>query len=244
MQTYGEIGIKNLRMSSAAHREGYIHQAKKPATFDTLVYIKNGTIRFELSDGTSVCAFEGETVFVPKGSACDIYYMGEKNHSFSFFFETTSGCIAKKITAYTNNPRITELIEEAETEYLERTINNVNYYISYFYKLVYLLQESSEAAKDILNIVPVIRYIDKNYSNSLKVSELAKMAGMSESAFRKAFNIYTGMSPIEYRNSLRIRHAEELMLSGVSMSEAARTVGFNNITFFNRKAKSLQEEEE
>ena len=136
MQTYGEIGIKNLRMASAAHREGYIHQAKKPATFDTLVYIKNGTIRFELSDGTSVCAFEGETVFVPKGSACDIYYMGEKNHSFSFFFETTSGCIAKKITAYTNNPRITELIEEAETEYSERTIINVNYYISYFYYFV------------------------------------------------------------------------------------------------------------
>jgi AraC-like DNA-binding protein len=170
--------------------------------------------------------------------------MGEKNHSFSFFFETISGCIAKKITAYTSNPRIAELIEEAEAEYSARNVINVNYYLSYFYKLIYLLQESSEAAKDILNIVPVIRYIDKNYSNSLKVSELAKMAGMSESAFRKAFNIYTGMSPIEYRNSLRIRHAEELLLSGASISEAARSVGFNNITFFNRKAKSLQEEDE
>ena len=244
MQTYGEIGIKNLRMSSAAHREGYIHQAKKPATFDTLVYIKKGTIRFELSDDTSVCAFEGETVFIPKGAFCDTFYMGEKNHSFSFFFETISGCIAKKITAYTSNPRIAELIDEAEAEYSARNVINVNYYLSYFYKLIYLLQESSEAAKDILNIVPVIRYIDKNYSNSLKVSELAKMAGMSESAFRKAFNIYTGMSPIEYRNSLRIRHAEELLLSGASISEAARSVGFNNITFFNRKAKSLQEEDE
>lgn len=243
METYGEIGIKNLRMSSASFPEGHIYQSKSSVTYDTLVYVKKGTVRFEINNET-VCAFEGETVFIPMGAKNAAYYMGQDNQTFSFFFETQSGCISKKLTAFATNPRITALIMLTENEYIERQIINVNHYISRFYQLIYLLQESSEAAKDFLNIVPVIRYIDKNYKESLKVTELAKMAGMSESAFRKAFNVYTGKSPIEYRNSLRIRHAEELLMAGSSISEAARTVGFNNITFFQRKAKALQEEED
>ena len=57
---------------------------------------------------------------------------------------------------------------------------------------------------------------------------------MSESGFRKLFTEYTGKSPVEYRNHIRLLRAEELILSGASVSEAAEKVGFGSISFYCR----------
>ena len=44
---------------------------------------------------------------------------------------------------------------------------------------------------------------------------------------------YTGKSPIEYRNTVRIAAAKRLIKTGeLTVSEAAYLVGFNNMSFF------------
>ena len=56
---------------------------------------------------------------------------------------------------------------------------------------------------------------------------------MSESNFSKLFKEYTGFSPIEFRNRIRIAEVRKLTDSGeYSISEAAYMVGFNNMSFF------------
>ena len=56
---------------------------------------------------------------------------------------------------------------------------------------------------------------------------------MSESNFRKLFRAYTGRSPIEYRNLIRISEAQKLIEEGeCTATEAAHITGFNNIPFF------------
>ena len=56
---------------------------------------------------------------------------------------------------------------------------------------------------------------------------------MSESNFRKLFKEYTGKSPIEYRNLIRISEVKKMIDSGeFTVSEAAYLVGFNNMSFF------------
>ena len=56
---------------------------------------------------------------------------------------------------------------------------------------------------------------------------------MSESNFRKLFKEYTGVSPIEFRNRIRIAEVQKMTDSGeYRISEAAYATGFNNMSFF------------
>jgi transcriptional regulator GlxA family with amidase domain len=62
---------------------------------------------------------------------------------------------------------------------------------------------------------------------------------MSETAFRRSFREYTGLSPVEYRNKLRMEEADRLIRSGeYSVREAAEAVGCFNGSFFAKTYKS------
>ena len=59
------------------------------------------------------------------------------------------------------------------------------------------------------------------------------MCNMSETNFRKLFKEFTGKTPIEYRNMLRITEVCKMIESGeYTVSEAAYATGFNNMAFF------------
>ena len=85
------------------------------------------------------------------------------------------------------------------------------------------------------DIYCITEYIDKNMGSNLKVADIAELCGMSESYFRRLFNRYAGMSPVEYRNSIRISAAKSMLVENVSsISEIARAVGFDDSFYFSR----------
>jgi len=56
--------------------------------------------------------------------------------------------------------------------------------------------------------------------------------------FRRLFRGYTGSSPIEYRNDLRLSSARAKLQSGeYNVTEAAESCGFSNLSFFIRLYK-------
>jgi len=70
------------------------------------------------------------------------------------------------------------------------------------------------------------------------VSFYAGLCDMSEVNFRRLFREYTGMTPIEYRNHLRLNSARSKLQSGeYNVSEAAGLCGFANLSFFIRLYK-------
>ena len=61
---------------------------------------------------------------------------------------------------------------------------------------------------------------------------------MSEVSFRRSFREYTGLSPIDYRNAIRLSNAKSKLQSGAyNVSEAAYESGFSNLSFFIRLYK-------
>ena len=65
------------------------------------------------------------------------------------------------------------------------------------------------------------------------MSYYAALCNISEPSFRRLFKEYTGQTPIEYRNSIRIANLQRLLSSGeFKINEAAYLVGFNNMSFF------------
>ena len=78
-------------------------------------------------------------------------------------------------------------------------------------------------------------YINKNFDKSIKLSEVAKLANMTESAFSRFFKTRTGISFVDCVNDTRIGHASRLLIDTTqSVAEIAYHCGFNNISNFNR----------
>ena len=84
---------------------------------------------------------------------------------------------------------------------------------------------------------PVIERIHLEYSSpELRVSELARMIGVSERSLSKTFTEVYGCSPKRYLTELRIKRAKELLAANSSreypISEVAKQVGFSDVYHF------------
>lgn len=67
---------------------------------------------------------------------------------------------------------------------------------------------------------------------------LCTLCGMSKVNFRQLFHKYTGKSPIQHRNDIRLENARIMLQSGqYNVSEAAEAYGFSSLSFFIRLYK-------
>jgi len=97
------------------------------------------------------------------------------------------------------------------------------------------------AADSRLNQVSrAIAEIKLRYRDQLRISEIASVAGMSESSLHEHFRSVTRLSPLEYQKQLRLQEARRLMLfEGASAGTAGFTVGYESPSQFSREYRRL-----
>lgn len=84
-------------------------------------------------------------------------------------------------------------------------------------------------------IAKVCDYIEKNYENQMKLSEVAEMVNMSESAFSHFFKKKTRCTFIDYVINLRVAKACQMLSETThSIAEICFLCGFNNLSNFIR----------
>ena len=89
-------------------------------------------------------------------------------------------------------------------------------------------------------IAAALDYVNKNYDKQMKAAELADICSMSETHFRRIFESYIKMSPMDYVNLIRIQKACELMKkSNDSMDTIAVKCGFTTTSTFNRNFRKF-----
>jgi len=82
--------------------------------------------------------------------------------------------------------------------------------------------------------------IQENYQKNFSIEELTQYSGLSPSYFRRLFKKATGLTPLQYQNYIKINKAKDLLLSGeCNVSEAAFSVGFDNVHYFSRIFKKI-----
>lgn len=87
-------------------------------------------------------------------------------------------------------------------------------------------------------IKAAIEHLRSEFSEPLRVADIASAAGMSTSSFHEHFKRVTGLTPLQYQKQLRLRHARHLLLSErVDAAEAGFTVGYSDASHFNRDYK-------
>ena len=99
------------------------------------------------------------------------------------------------------------------------------------------LPEKENASADIF---PAIDYIKKNYASRIHVIDLAHSCGMSESYFRKVFERYMNMKPMDYVNFVRIQKGCILLRkTGLTVALVSDKIGYESISTFIRNFKRI-----
>ena len=85
-----------------------------------------------------------------------------------------------------------------------------------------------------------IDWLKGNFTNPLRIDDLAKTANMSTSTFHHHFRALTAMSPLQYQKWLRLNEARRLMLTErLDATNAAFQVGYESPSQFSREYSRL-----
>ena len=103
-------------------------------------------------------------------------------------------------------------------------------------QIVHLYQKNhadTEMDRRLSPIKNVLSHISENYTDTISLNELAKIAGMNPKYFCRYFRSMTGRTPIDYLNYYRIECAcEMLSTKDISIKETTISCGFNDESYF------------
>lgn len=86
----------------------------------------------------------------------------------------------------------------------------------------------------------VLSYIDRHYREPIEVTQLARLAGMSESTLLRMFKRVMGRSPIDHVIRVRVSKAADLLAAGdARVTEAAFECGFSDSNYFSRQFRKV-----
>lgn len=102
------------------------------------------------------------------------------------------------------------------------------------------LRQIASAGSRSNQLARAIEWLKTNYSQQLKIEELAGMANMSSSSFHNHFRSMTSLSPLQYQKHLRLQEARRLMLAeDLDATRAAFKVGYESSSQFSREYSRL-----
>jgi AraC-like DNA-binding protein len=92
------------------------------------------------------------------------------------------------------------------------------------------------AESSVHRVAKAISWLRDNFSQPMKVEDLAGLVHMSVSSFHEHFKSVTSMSPLHYQKVLRLQEARRLMLSTMmDAGTASQHVGYVSASQFSRE---------
>jgi len=92
------------------------------------------------------------------------------------------------------------------------------------------------AESSVERVAKAISWLRTNFSQPMRVEDLAELVHMSVSSFHEHFKSVTSMSPLHYQKVLRLQEARRLMLSAMmDASAASQRVGYLSASQFSRE---------
>jgi AraC-like DNA-binding protein len=89
-------------------------------------------------------------------------------------------------------------------------------------------------------IAQAIAWLRENFTQALRIEELAERVGMSMSSLHHNFKAVTAMTPLQYQKQLRLHQARRLMLmERLDVGTASYQVGYHSPSQFSREYTRL-----
>ncbi|WP_328618378.1 AraC family transcriptional regulator [Amycolatopsis sp. NBC_00355] len=103
-----------------------------------------------------------------------------------------------------------------------------------------LLRQIGLADSSLSHVSRAIRWIRENYAEPMRVDELARLTGMSPSAFHRHFRAVTAMSPLQFQKRIRLQEARSLLVADAGdIAGVGHLVGYDSPSQFNREYRRL-----
>lgn len=96
------------------------------------------------------------------------------------------------------------------------------------------------ADSDLSHISRAIAWIRDNYAEPMRIDDLARLSGMSASAFHRHFRAVTAMSPLQFQKRIRLQHARSLLVAHPGdIAGVGHRVGYDSPSQFTREYRRL-----
>lgn len=215
----------------------------EPAPVERFIYITHGTVRFRL-DGGELGAGARDMVYLPRDTAYQSFWLEDSEFMVvDLLLQDSDGqeirfgdcpSVLFHDSHQVYDALLAELAQKAETDgpfdWLER--------MSLTFRLLCdMARDTNREELDAQQqrIQAGITYLERHLTEDFPVEQLAQLCSLSPTQFRRIFLACKGMSPVEYRNRLRIRRASELLRTGsCTVGEAAEQVGIRDISYFGK----------
>jgi transcriptional regulator GlxA family with amidase domain len=96
------------------------------------------------------------------------------------------------------------------------------------------------ADSDLSHVSRAIAWIRDNYAEPMRIDDLARLSGMSASAFHRHFRSVTAMSPLQFQKRIRLQHARSLLVARPGdVAGVGHLVGYDSPSQFTREYRRL-----
>lgn len=210
-----------------------------------LLYIWRGKVTFWGVDKKTVTASDGALIFIPKGHRYKMQYTAENTtfvlvncemfnrnrEDLVLFEDITVVCHddeSQWIAGVMGKFEVSGSSEGPAAEFRRKEL---------LYRLFSLIYQQQPALFTERHQYPQILkgtlLLKQSYLENIPITKFAEVCNISVSSFRALFHKQYGMSPLKYRNYLRVNRARELLSEGgCTVAEAAFASGFENIGYF------------
>ena len=138
---------------------------------------------------------------------------------------------------------ILDIIRESREKSLYSEMSIKGYLMALVIEILRLDEERELVHKNMKlthYIESAIKYVNDHYQNDIKIDDMAKVCGLSESHFRRVFEESMNMKPVDYVNMIRIQKACAIInKEDLSMEEVGFRVGYQTPSTFNRNFKKI-----
>lgn len=209
----------------------------------TFMFVINGHYRYCLgTEYTDVC--EKSLLYIPKGISYEYEVISKLSETECIQVEfdiidsmTGDSYVFESTPTVSQNPHDSYKYLSCVLDCLCDRQNDALMYGSMFMLLSRFHSFGKEAGK-YGAMLPALEYIRNNYTEKIKVSELARLCFLSEAQFRRRFKGELGISPVQYREKLLINAAKNMLLAdNASIGDIADRLGFPSLYTFSRTFK-------
>ena len=203
-----------------------------------LAYVANGTCTMTSKDGQNLTINAGDVWFLPKNKPYRSSWKADPCVQFVFVEFDIDQCSLVYDKFFSIHCPEAESLFKRTQDYYESG-DTFGAMAGLFEILHKFLPAPNLTNHTHSRIRPALDVLHTNYTSNISVAKLAALCAMSESHFYSVFKAAAGVSPIEYKNTLKIGQAVHLIEQGATLENVCERLNFSSPAFLRKMLKRM-----
>jgi AraC-like DNA-binding protein len=227
------------------HNTNFFQCIGAPKKVNLFLFVCGCKVLYTDKNNNTYIANSGDIVYTPIGSEykvelCDFENSDSHTVGINFFLYDEKGediILSDGIEIFHSDDKIVSSMFHQSIYHdiiKQHTKNRI-----LLMEILCALSQDSKRKSATDNVTKALAYLSENIEESPSISKLAEVCNVSEVYLRRQFKNYVGMSPVEYRNTLRLDRAKTYLEYGeISVQEISDALGYSTVSHFIKEFKN------